>query len=267
MGKIRINELARELEVKSNLVLDYLAELGIPDKKSHSSALDDDLADKVRAHFRAEGEPATEKVEEAPAAPVLPAPVVEPPPVPAGLDLRKLHDFKADLHPLTRSIADIKATARKAVVVPPPPPKPVIPPAAAGPVTTPAPPKSAPIVERPPERPAPVAPAVLSGAAAGPSLVGRPPAPSPAPPIGRPLPGRPGPGGFPAKGGEVPQVPVARAGAATDVSVPSRPSEMPPPPHPGSQQRGGMRPQQADLSARGHAETCARAACPYSASG
>ena len=35
MGKIRINELARELEVKSNVVIDYLAELGIPDKKSH----------------------------------------------------------------------------------------------------------------------------------------------------------------------------------------------------------------------------------------
>ena len=60
MGKIRINELARELEVKSNVVIEYLAELGIPDKKSHSSALDDDLADKVRAHFRAGGEPATE---------------------------------------------------------------------------------------------------------------------------------------------------------------------------------------------------------------
>ena len=43
--------------------------------------------------------------------------------MPAGLDLKKLHDFKSDFHPLTRSIADIKATARK-VVVPPPPPRP-----------------------------------------------------------------------------------------------------------------------------------------------
>ena len=55
MGKIRINELARELEVKSNVIIDYLAGIGIPDKKSHSSALDDDLADKVRAHFRVGG--------------------------------------------------------------------------------------------------------------------------------------------------------------------------------------------------------------------
>jgi translation initiation factor IF-2 len=79
MGKIRINELARELEVKSNVVIEYLAGLGIPDKKSHSSALDDDLADKVRAHFRAGGESAIEEVKETPAAPVQPAPVVEAP--------------------------------------------------------------------------------------------------------------------------------------------------------------------------------------------
>ena len=123
MGKIRINELARELEVKSNVVIDYLAEVGHPDKKSHSSALDDDLADKVRAHFRAGGESATEpeKVEAAPPAPVQPAPVAEATHIPAGLDLKKLHDFKSDIHPLTRSIADIKATARRAVVQPPPP--------------------------------------------------------------------------------------------------------------------------------------------------
>jgi hypothetical protein len=52
MGKIRINELARELELKSNVVLEYLAELGIPDDRSRSSALDDELADNVRKHFR-----------------------------------------------------------------------------------------------------------------------------------------------------------------------------------------------------------------------
>ena len=135
MGKIRINELARELEVKSNVVIEYLAELGIPDKKSHSSALDDEQADKVRAHFRAGGESATEKVEEAPAAPTPPAPIVEAPHVHVGLDLKKLHDFHSDV-PLTRSIADIKATARKVVVSPP---KPVVSlPAAAGPASSPA---------------------------------------------------------------------------------------------------------------------------------
>src|SRR5208282_3710747 len=215
MGKIRINELARELEVKSNVVLEYLAELGIPDKKSHSSALDDDLADKVRAHFRADGEPATEKVEEVPAAPVQPAPPVEAPHMPIALDLKKLHDFKSDVHPLTRSIADIKATARKPVVTPP---------AAAGPATSPAAPKPVPPLERPLERPAPVVPAAISSAAAGPSVVGRIPAPSPAPPLGRPTPTRPGPAVLPVKGGlEAPPTPVARAGTASEVSIPSEP--------------------------------------------
>jgi len=46
MGNIRINVLARELEVKSHLILEYLTVLGV-EKKSHSSALEDDIADKV----------------------------------------------------------------------------------------------------------------------------------------------------------------------------------------------------------------------------
>src|SRR5271155_2702488 len=48
MSKIRINELARELEVKPNVILETLAELGIADKKTHSSSLDDDVALQVR---------------------------------------------------------------------------------------------------------------------------------------------------------------------------------------------------------------------------
>lgn len=50
--KIRINDLARELEVKSRAVIDYLHELGHTDKKSHSSAIEGDLADEVRKHFQ-----------------------------------------------------------------------------------------------------------------------------------------------------------------------------------------------------------------------
>ena len=55
MSKIRINELARELEVKPNVILETLAELGIADKKTHSSSLDDDVALQVRQ--RVHGEP------------------------------------------------------------------------------------------------------------------------------------------------------------------------------------------------------------------
>jgi len=243
MGKIRINELARELEVKSNVVIEYLAELGIPDKKSHSSALDDEQADKVRAHFRVGGESATEKVEEAPATPVPPAPIVEAPHVHVGLDLKKLHDFHSDV-PLTRSIADIKATARKVVVSPP---KPVVSlPAAAGPATSPATPGSTPSLGRSLERPAPVAPAVVTGAAAGIAVAGRIPASSAAAPTGRSKSARLGTTVLPVKGGvEAHPAPVARAGAASEVSIPSKAPEMPPPPPPGSQPRGGMRPPRA----------------------
>ena len=51
MSKVRINDLAREMEVKSRQVLDILAELGLGAGKTHSSSLEEDEADKVRAHF------------------------------------------------------------------------------------------------------------------------------------------------------------------------------------------------------------------------
>ena len=51
MSKVRINDLAREMEVKSRQVLDILAELGLATGKTHSSSLESDEADKVRAHF------------------------------------------------------------------------------------------------------------------------------------------------------------------------------------------------------------------------
>jgi|GEM_PF-4877121 len=37
MKKTRINELARELEVKPGVLLDILHEMGFEDKKTHSS--------------------------------------------------------------------------------------------------------------------------------------------------------------------------------------------------------------------------------------
>src|SRR5256885_17217824 len=52
MSKIRINDLARELEVKSKAILDSLSVVGITEKKTHSSSLEDNEAEKVRAHFK-----------------------------------------------------------------------------------------------------------------------------------------------------------------------------------------------------------------------
>ncbi len=44
MKKIRINELARELEVKPGVILDLLPELGVQEKKTHSSSIDEEVA-------------------------------------------------------------------------------------------------------------------------------------------------------------------------------------------------------------------------------
>src|SRR5208337_2581541 len=52
MSKVRINDLARELEVKSKANLDVLTLVGVNEKKTHSSSLEEHEAEKVRAHFR-----------------------------------------------------------------------------------------------------------------------------------------------------------------------------------------------------------------------
>src|SRR5256885_1562374 len=52
MSKIRINDLARELEVKSKPILDVLPEIGVTEKKTHSSSLEEHEAEKLRAHLR-----------------------------------------------------------------------------------------------------------------------------------------------------------------------------------------------------------------------
>src|SRR5205809_556919 len=56
MSKIRINDLARELEVKSKAILDVLTEVGVTEKKTHSSSIEDHEAVKVREHFRSVSE-------------------------------------------------------------------------------------------------------------------------------------------------------------------------------------------------------------------
>ena len=48
MKKIRINELARELEVKPGVILEMLPALGVQEKKTHSSSVDEDIALELR---------------------------------------------------------------------------------------------------------------------------------------------------------------------------------------------------------------------------
>src|SRR5579862_5467529 len=274
MGKIRINELARELEVKSNVVIEFLMGIGIHDKKSHSSALDDDVADKVRAHLRDGGEaaPEAEAAAPAPAPHVQPAPEAETPALHPGLE-KKIHDLAAEAHPLNRSIEDIKATARRVVVAPPPPaaPKPVAQPVATGPSAPPAAPKPAPTVERAVERPAPVAPAVMTRPAApavvtrpvAPAVVTRPVAPTapvrsqtpgPSPYLVRqqpvrtwpaPVPDTPPPSRIVPGAG---QSPGARAGGAAEGGVPNRGPGGTSQSQPGTQHRGQRQPQRGGRS-------------------
>src|SRR5208283_1913067 len=54
--KIRINDLARELEVKSKAILDVLTEVGVTEKKTHSSSLEDHEAELVRKALRSHAE-------------------------------------------------------------------------------------------------------------------------------------------------------------------------------------------------------------------
>jgi len=46
--KIRINDLARELEVKSKSILDVLVKVGVTEKKTHSSSIEVDEAERVK---------------------------------------------------------------------------------------------------------------------------------------------------------------------------------------------------------------------------
>src|SRR5689334_12445883 len=70
MKKIRINELARELEVKAHEILDRLPELGVAEKKTHSSSIDEDVAIKLRRLYGFETpDEQPEAAEETPEAP------------------------------------------------------------------------------------------------------------------------------------------------------------------------------------------------------
>src|SRR5579864_2250610 len=66
MSKIRINELARQLEVPSHIIIDMLPELGVTEKKTHSSSIDEPVAELVRQ--RVQGSPESSARPEAPTA-------------------------------------------------------------------------------------------------------------------------------------------------------------------------------------------------------
>ena len=52
MSKVRINDLARELEVKSRSILDALTAVGVTEPKTHSSSIEAGEADRVREYLK-----------------------------------------------------------------------------------------------------------------------------------------------------------------------------------------------------------------------
>jgi translation initiation factor IF-2 len=83
MKKVRINDLAREMEVKSKVILDTLTAVGYTEHKTHSSAIEEDVAERVRRYLRGESlEPAGAAAADtsAPAAVAPPAETAAAPP-------------------------------------------------------------------------------------------------------------------------------------------------------------------------------------------
>ncbi|HUJ22948.1 MAG TPA: translation initiation factor IF-2 [Bryobacteraceae bacterium] len=216
MNKIRINVLARELEVKAHELLDKLPELGVTEKKTHSSSIDDDVADKLRRIFgHVSGETrepvssngaATAVVEELSVAPVeVEGPEAEAP----GAE----QEAEAPLEPSVEEKLPLRIAPQPQRLRPPlamsSPALPGTPATAAAPPPIAAPTPGVPMRPvGPPPRPAPAAPKpgqILSG------------------------PRQPLPGGLrPPEPVRVPSGPVARA-AVPAVSAPAAPPVSPPP--------------------------------------
>ncbi|MGC1786022.1 MAG: translation initiation factor IF-2 N-terminal domain-containing protein, partial [Terriglobales bacterium] len=159
MSKVRINDLARELEVKSKAILDALPLVGVTEKKTHSSSLEEHEAEKVRLHLRGSSEAQT-------------------PSARSARPLRGEEEIKTkiDLSHISRPGDVLKAiTQQKEAVAPPA--RPAAPPVAAKPVVAPPAPRPTP----PP--PAPVIPAAKAPAPAARPEVVAPPAEKPSAPM------------------------------------------------------------------------------------
>src|SRR6266403_1514352 len=55
-NQVRINELARELEVKAKAIIDLLPGFGVTEKKTHSSSIPVDVAEKVRSTIQGQAQ-------------------------------------------------------------------------------------------------------------------------------------------------------------------------------------------------------------------
>ncbi|HYK36766.1 translation initiation factor IF-2 [Alloacidobacterium sp.] len=179
MSKVRINDLARELEVKSKAILDVLTDVGVTEKKTHSSSLEADEAERVRAHFNRGGKTAgassQARAEAEPKPKIDWSRVSKPGDVLKAIQERKEQEALAASRPAPQPSAVKPAVAPAAPAAPkqPTPQAPVAPPVEAA---KPAPrrivpqPRPAPAVVAPP----PQTPAIAAKPPAGP-VVAKPP--------------------------------------------------------------------------------------------
>ncbi|MGZ4834970.1 MAG: translation initiation factor IF-2 [Terriglobales bacterium] len=138
-SKIRINDLARELEVKSKAILDVLPKVGVTEKKTHSSSISVEEAEKVRQHFQGESDGHGGAARPARAKPDEFKPKIDLSHISKPGDVLKALQHK-------QQAAATPAAPRPTAVPPRPPeaPKPAIQtPAAKAPVAVPPPPKPA----------------------------------------------------------------------------------------------------------------------------
>ena len=122
--QIRINELARELEVKARAILEVLPQLGVTEKKTHSSSVEVDVAEKVRQHFLGLGVEAVPEAEAAPAEaeseaapPTATAEHAAPPP---SAHVEHLPAAPSAAHPPARPVPPTPAPAVYPRIVPQP---------------------------------------------------------------------------------------------------------------------------------------------------
>src|SRR5947209_1027235 len=183
--KIRINDLARELEVKAKVILDVLPEVGVTEKKTHSSSIEEDEAERVRKHFSAKsGSAAREKASSTEVKPKIDLSKISKPGDVARL-LREREQQHQHPAPAVRPVAAAPAPPAakpQAPVAPPAPaaekPAAVVPPKPAAPAAE----KSV-VVTPPAARPAATAvviPPPIEKPAAPPAVVVTPPAHPPA---------------------------------------------------------------------------------------
>ena len=179
-NQVRINELARELEVKAKAIIDLLPGFGVTEKKTHSSSIPEDVAEKVRRSIHGQAEAAANAEKEArdvaakaakvrPSVPPTPTPQVAATPMPVASPPPATSPVA---EPPAPAKATPPATAPAAVSVSKPAAPPSAPPAATKPV--PAAPHGQPL------RPIPAAPPQGTPAAARPSVPLRPASPPPA---------------------------------------------------------------------------------------